>query len=115
MTLEDVPTNYIRNREEATCADKVFKEDGETPHSRLARSQWGYSSKPGRTSYWAKSCLGGKWTEKSTTKELYCAKSCLGVFPREYIEMIMDLCGQETTKKMLEQHASMLHIEKKKD
>jgi hypothetical protein len=109
MTLEDVPAPYIRKNNWA-CADKVSKDDGETPHSRLARSAYGRSSKPGKDSFWAKRCLGGNWTEGSTTKELYCAKSCLGVFPGEFTEMVMKLCGQETTAKMLEQHASMLGL-----
>ena len=160
MTLEDVPTDYIRRRLAATCADKVWKEDGETPSATPRNPKrckdwckespygWtktkanfygppeekapsgGYTGKnmkntdypngryicdftncdecsqcePGRTSYWAKSCLGGNWSKRSTTTELYCAKSCLGVFPKEYTLMVEDLCGLQTAGSMLDAH-----------
>ena len=109
MTLEDVPTDYIRRKKQATCADEVWEQydevfgfDGRRRGPPRKTSPKGVEYPTGWTSYWAKSCLGGNWSQTSTTKELYCAKSCLGVFPKEYTSMVRDLCGLDTAASMLD-------------
>ena len=94
MTLEDVPAPYIRNHEKATCADKVWSK------GEFVANAWP------QTSYWAKSCLGGNWTRGATTTELYCAKSCVGVFPKDNFMMVFKLCGEETAISMLRKYCT---------
>ena len=72
------------------------------------KSPQGVEYPTGWTSYWAKSCLGGNWTRGSTTTELYCAKSCVGVFPVAYTSMIQKLCGLDTAVSMLYKHCDKL-------
>ena len=98
MALEDdVPTRYIR-KNEMTCGAKHYYDDKARTDAVWGQDKWTHRKSPqgveypvGWTSYWAKSCLGGNWTRGSTTTELYCAKSCLGVFPKAYTSMIRDL------------------------
>ena len=115
MVLEDVPTPYIR-KSGMTCGakkyydDKTKTEDGLGTDAVWGQDEWTHRKTPqgkeyrvGWTSYWAKSCLRGNWTRDSTD-ELYCAKSCVQVFPVEYTSMIQTLCGLEIAASMLDKH-----------
>ena len=110
MVLEDVPTRYLRNKN-MTCGAKSYWQGplattdavwGQDPYTHR-KSPQGKEYPVGSTSYWAKSCLRGNWTRDSTD-ELYCAKSCVQVFPVEYTSMVKELCGLEIAASMVDAH-----------
>ena len=87
MTLEDVPTNYIRkhgglDKNGGTCADEVWKKDGLSPASRIARAQYGFKKESGWTSYMGQELFGRELDQRVHDDRAVLREKLLGSVPQ---------------------------------